>query len=126
MRYYNGGIKMQEKRINFDIKDGEVFFAHELSVNFNPTQFIFDFRSITPRVDPRSNEGHVIAIKHNVVLVDPYHAKRISEFLSKKVSDYEKNFGGIEKPKAIKEFEKKHKKSATKKSEKTQTPTYFG
>jgi hypothetical protein len=117
---------MEEKRINFDIKDGEVFFAHELSVNFNPTQFVFDFRSITPRVDPRSNEGPVIAIKHNVVLVEPHHAKKIAEFLLKKISDYEKNFGSIEKPKALKELEKKYKKGVIKKREKTQTPTYFG
>jgi len=117
---------MQEKRINFDIKDGEVFFAHELSVNFNPTQFVFDFRSITPRVDPRSNEGPVIAIKHNVILVEPYHAKSIAEFLLKKIGDYEKNFGKIEKPKALEELEKKHKKEITKKKEVTQTPTYFG
>ena len=118
--------KMEGKRINFDIKDGEVFFAHELSVNFNPTQFVLDFRSITPRVDPRSNEGPVISIKHNVVLVEPYHAKKIHEFLSKKINDYEKNFGKIEKPKAIKELEKKYRKGSMKKKEKANIPAYFG
>ncbi|MFH2028171.1 MAG: hypothetical protein ABIJ08_03465, partial [Nanoarchaeota archaeon] len=56
-----------EKRVNFGINDGDAFFAHEISVNFNPTQFVLDFKSITPRVDPRSNEGPVIALKHNVV-----------------------------------------------------------
>jgi len=44
---------MVEKKVNFGIEDGDNFFAHEVSVNFNPTQFVLDFKCITPRVDPR-------------------------------------------------------------------------
>ncbi len=71
----------QQKKINLGISDGNEFFAHELSVNYNPTQFILDFRCVTPRSDPRSKVIPFISIKHNVVLVDTHHAKRILEVL---------------------------------------------
>ena len=54
----------EQKKINISINEGMEFFAHELSVNFNPTQFIFDFKCITPRVDPRSKEVPHLNIKH--------------------------------------------------------------
>lgn len=117
---------MPERKINFSINEGDVFFAHEMSINFNPTQFIFDFKCITPRVDPRSREGTVISIKHNTIIVEPYHAKKIIDFLKNRIIDYEKQFGKVEKPKAIKEFEKTHKKKDGKKEEKTPIPSYFG
>jgi hypothetical protein len=118
---------MAEKKINFGIDDGNNFFAHEVSVNFNPTQFVLDFKSIAPRVDPRSNDGAVIALKHNVVLLDVYHAKKFLEFMTKRISDYEKEFGKIEKPKAIKIIEKKRKKETKdNKTVKIDTPEYFG
>lgn len=118
---------MTEKKINFGIEDGPNFFAHEVSVNFNPTQFVLDFKSIAPRVDPRSNEGAVISIKHNVILMDVYHAKKFLDFMKKRVDDYEKEFGRIEKPAAIKTIEKKKKKEdKSRKKEKIEAPEYFG
>ena len=118
----------QPKKINLGIQDGNEFFAHELSVNYNPTQFIFDFRCVTPRSDPRSKETPFISIKHNVVLVDTHHAKRILEVLTNVVNQYEKQFGKIEKPKALKAIEKKAKKAknANKKSTKETIPSYLG
>ena len=116
---------MTEKKINFGIDDGDAFFAHEVSVNFNPTQMVLDFKSITPRVDPRSNEGTVIHLKHNVILLDVYHAKKFSEFLNKRVADYEKDFGKIEKPESVKQYEKKKKKE-DKTKEIVKVPEYFG
>jgi len=114
-----------EKKINLSISEGDTFFAHEASINFNPTQFVLDFKNISPRVDPRSQEGPTLCIKHNVVLIEPYHLKKFIEFLNKRVNDYEKEFGKIEKPKAIEVYNKKHKKIKSKKKE-TQTPSYFG
>ena len=118
---------MAEKKINFGIEEGISFFAHEASVNFNPTQFILDFKCITPRVDPRGNEGPFISIKHNVIMMDVYHAKKFIEFFKKRIDDYEKEFGKVEKPKAVKTIEKKRKKeSKSSKNTKTDTPSYFG
>ena len=109
-----------------NIIDGEAFFAHELSINFNPTQFILDFKNVTPRVDLRSKDKPSITIKHNVVMAEAYHAKMIYELLGRMVKKYEDEFGKIEKPAAVKKAEKKHKKSSKSKSKKTETPNYFG
>ena len=115
----------EEKKINLGIDDGKEFFAHEMSINFNPTQFILDFRCITPRVDPRSREAPFIAMKHNVVMVEPWHAKEILRVMTNVIKRYEEEFGAIEKPKSVQEYEKKakHKKQEP---EKTQAPSYMG
>jgi len=121
-------IKMpDEDKINMNINEGSEFYAHELSINFNPLQFVFDFKSVTPRIDPRSKDRASIVLKHNVVLVDPFHAKRIQELLSEVLKKYEKEFGKIEKPKALKMLEKKKKKGVKeeKVEEKTIAPSYI-
>ena len=119
-----------QPKVNFHINDGEVFFAHELSVNYNPTQFVLDFKCITPRVDPRSHDGTTnISLKHNTILLEVYYAKKIAEFLLKRVADYEKEFGKINKPASIRALEKKRtKKQAGNSEEKTtkDAPSYFG
>lgn len=123
----------EDKKVNMSIKDGPAFFAHEISVNFNPTNLIFDFKNITPRVDPRSNDGLVLHMEHNVVIVDPFHAKKFIELLNRVVGDYENEFGKIEMPKAMKKYEEKMKKSGKAGSSKskaakakTTSPSYFG
>ncbi len=120
-----------EKNVNMSINDGEAFFAHELSINFNPLQFTLDFKSVTPRVDARSKDSLVLSLKHNVIIVDPYHAKKIFELLGQTLSNFENEFGKIEKPKALEKYEKKVK-SNTKPNTKpkgkadTKSPSYFG
>src|SRR3989338_9704029 len=115
-----------EKKINLSISEGDSFFAHEISVNFNPTQFVLDFKNITPRMDPRSSDAPTLCIKHSVVLVEPYHMKKFAEFLGKRMEDYEKEFGKIERPKAVEAYEKKQKKRKIENDDKAQIPSYFG
>lgn len=115
---------MQDKQINLSVDDGDAFFAHEVSINFNPTQFILDFKNITPRVDPRSREGAVLKVKHNVILIEPFHLKKLQDFISRRVADYEKEFGKIEEPKAIAKIRKKRGKKV--KKEKESIPSYLG
>ena len=115
-----------KKKMNVNIRDGQVFFAHETAVNFNPTQFIFDFKCVTPRVDIRSKEVPCITIDHSVVMAEPYHAKKISELLSKIVKKYEKEFGKIEKPKQLEKIEKKRKKEGNEDTKEKVAPSYFG
>ncbi|MFC1768230.1 DUF3467 domain-containing protein [Nanoarchaeota archaeon] len=114
---------MTDDRINMNIVEGDAFFAHELSINFNPLQFVFDFKSVTPRIDPRSKMKASINLKHNVILTDPYHAKKIYMLLGDIIKKYEKEYGKIEKPKQLEKFEKKSKNTEEKKIE---TPNYFG
>ncbi|MBD3310715.1 DUF3467 domain-containing protein [Candidatus Woesearchaeota archaeon] len=116
----------QEKKINLGISDGAAFFAHEMSIHFNPTQLIFDFKCITPRIDARSKESPFLNIQHNVVMLDPYHAKRAHELLGKVLGDYEKEFGRIDKPKQIKRLEKKKKKKGKEGNRQVDIPNYLG
>ena len=115
----------EEQSVNMNIIDGQAFFAHELSINFNPMQFIFDFKNVTPRVDPRSRDKASISLMHNVIMVEPHHAKKVYELLGKVIKKYESEYGKIEKPEAMKKFEKKHRGKA-KKSKKDDAPSYFG
>lgn len=109
------------------VNDGDAFFSHELTVNFTPTQFVLDFKCITPRSDPRTKDSASFLLKHNVVMVEPWHAKRIAEVLGAVVQKYEEEFGKISKPVAIEKAEKKQKSlMAEQKSNKTETPSYFG
>ncbi len=116
----------ESKKINLGINDGKEFFAHEMSINFNPTQFIFDFKCITPRVDPRSKDVPYLSIKHNVVMVEVHHAKKIHELLGRVISDYEKKLGKIELPKAVKKARKESKKAKDEKSTEQAVPSYLG
>ena len=119
-------MEKQTKNVNMNIQDGDSFFAHELSINFNPLQFILDFKNITPRIDPRSQENIVLNMKHNVIMLDPYHTKKMLELLGKVVSDYEKEFGKIEKPKQLEKYEKKASKKGKVKDTEKISPSYFG
>jgi len=112
-----------DKKINVSISDGSSSFAHEASINYSPTQFIFDFKNVTPRVDPRSSESPTIHILHNVVMLEPFHAKRFYELLGEMISKYEKDFERIDKPKAVKLIEKRAKKDTM--ADEVQ-PNYFG
>jgi hypothetical protein len=117
----------EKQKINLNIGDAAPdFFAHEASINFNPTQFIFDFKCITPRVDPRSKENAVINLKHNIIMLDVYHAKKFQELLDEVIKKYEKEFGKIEKPKAIEIVEKKSKKQEKKDMSDVTAPSYLG
>ena len=117
----------EQQKISLNINDGEAFYAHELSINFNPLQFVFDFKSVTPRVDPRSKERATIVLKHNVILADPYHAKRMHELLGSVIKKYEKEIGKINKPKPLQIVEKKNKSEAKKLAdkEKIEAPSYI-
>ncbi len=118
---------MSQEKINLNINEGDAFYAHELSINFNPLQFVFDFKSVTPRIDPRSKDRASIVLKHNVILVEPYHAKKVYELLGTVLKKYESEFEKIKKPKSLEIAEKKNKKNIEKVSEKTEmnVPTYI-
>ena len=113
----------KDKKVKFEIDNGREFFADEAGVIHNPLRIILDFRSVTPRVDMRNQEYQPIVLRHNVVMMDPYTAKTFSEILQKNIKNYEKQFGKIDKPAALKKLDKKKK---AKKKGKKETPSYFG
>ncbi len=113
--------------VNVNINDGGAMFAHEMSVNLSPTQIMLDFKMITPRLDPRGKGRPTFLIQHNVVMVDPWHAKKIIEVLETSVKRFEEEYGKITKPKSIAKAEKKQKQLQDTHSESTKdTPNYMG
>ncbi|MEM4336612.1 MAG: hypothetical protein QXG86_01255 [Candidatus Woesearchaeota archaeon] len=102
-------MEKQEKQINLNINDGEAFFANEISVNFNPLNIFLDYKSITPRIDPRNREGGTFNMKHNVIILDPYTFKQTVSLMNETLKRYEKEFGRIEKPKPLEKIEKEQK-----------------
>jgi hypothetical protein len=118
-------MEKDKQQINLNIIDGEPFFAHEVSMNFTPTQISLDFKCITPRTDPRGKTPSFL-LKHNVIMVDPWHAKLMLDVLANVVKKYEEEFGVIKKPKALEKATKKQKKKTKKTTTKTTTPSYMG
>src|SRR3989338_11347038 len=112
----------EKEQISLSINDGEPFFAHEVSVNYTPTQISLDFKCITPRNDLRSKKVS-FQLKHNVVMIEPWHAKALIEVLKNAVKKYEDSFGKIQKPKALQSAEKSQlKKIKESEEQKTATP----
>ena len=95
--------------VNMNIQDGGAMYAHELSANFSPTQFMLDFKMITPRTDPRGKGRPSFLLQHNVIMVDPWHMTKIIQVLDATVKKYEEEYGKITKPKALLKAEKKQK-----------------
>ena len=116
---------MTQEQISLNIVDGEPFFAHEVTVNFTPTQLTMDFKCITPRTDPRSKKPS-FQLKHNVIMLDPWHAKSFLGVLNSVVQKYEQEFGKIQKPKSLIKAEKKQKEFMSKAGEAPEVPTYMG
>ncbi|MBW2969160.1 DUF3467 domain-containing protein [Candidatus Woesearchaeota archaeon] len=117
---------MTQPKFNIQIKEGNVFFAHEMSANFTPTQVSLDFKCITPRTDPRGKQASFL-LEHNLVLLEPWHAKMALNVLTNVVKKYEEEFGKIKKPKSLEKAEKKHKKQVESHDTNViKTPNYFG
>lgn len=112
------------EQVNLNIIEGDSFFAHETSVNYNPTQLILDFKCITPRNDPRSKKAN-FQLKHSIVMLEPWHAKSLMLLLGDVLKRYEKDFGKIKKPKALEKAEKMRKEKSTHKTGDI-TPSYMG
>lgn len=114
------------RELNVRIKDGDITYAHETTINYTPTEFTFDFKTVA-NVQDVANHGAMI-IKHSVVLLTPHHAKAFMEVLSRVVKDYEKSFGEIKKPTALDKAEKLMKKQEKKmaSTSETETESYFG
>lgn len=115
-----------EKSINLAINDGDAFYANEVSLNFSPTNIFLDFKFVTPRIDARSQSGPTFALKHNVVVLDPYTVQQFAHLLSEVIQKYEGEFGQIKKPKQIEIAEKKQTQPTKKTTTDVGAPIYFG
>jgi hypothetical protein len=123
---------MPDDAVNLNIVEGEPFFAHEVTVNFTPTQLTFDFKCITPRTDPRSRKPS-FQLKHNVIMMEPWHASALMNVLAGVLKKYEQEYGKLEKPKALAKAERKRALAMKRKApgaraaaEAVEAPTYLG
>jgi len=97
-----------EKSINIQIdhRDG-AFYSDSISIIYNPSKFILDFKQNTPRIDQiQDKQQQTIAVKHNVIILDIKFAKIFLETLKKSVEGYEKKHGTIKLPKPSKKVER--------------------
>ena len=117
---------MAQKKINFNINDGGLFYSDEVAVVHNPLKFFLDFKNTSPRVDMRSSDHQPMVMQHNVVMMDPYTAKSFLEVLQENIGKYEAQFGPIEMTSAQKKAEEKAKKKMEMVTTEDKRPSYFG
>ncbi|GEM_PF-1127084 len=91
-------------QLNLRVKDDDPFYSNEVTLNFNPTEIILDFKCLAPLHDVGDHRS--LLLKHLPVLLNPFHAKSFLMMLDKVIKDYENKFGEIKKPEAIKKAEK--------------------
>lgn len=115
------------REVNVRVKDGDILFAHETTINYNPTEFTLDFKCVA-NVQDVPGQGSII-MKHTVVLLSPHHLKSFYDVLGKVIKDYEKSFGEIKKPAVLDKAEKimkKQQEKAQTASEMDGEKSYFG
>ena len=81
-----------EKNVNVQIDHREeAFYSDAISIIYNPSKFILDFKQNTPRIDHiQGKSQETIAVKHKVVILDVKFAKVFMNTLKKSVEGYEK------------------------------------
>jgi len=98
--------------IQMNAIDEKEVFADEVTIMHNPTRFFMDIKNITPRMDGKNMR---LLARHNLVILDPFTMKSMLEALKKNVEIYEKKYGEIKEPEAMKKdrelLEKKGKDS---------------
>ena len=99
----------EQQQFAEEVEFGTDFFAEQVSVSHSPIRFVIDFVRNSPRIDAATQSTKLIT-SHSVLLLDPFLAKEFLSVLTDNVSKYEKRFGKIEKPEALKKFEAETKK----------------
>ncbi len=92
---------MAEKHVNIQIDHREPgFYSDNISIIYNPSKFILDFKQVTPRMDHiHGKSQEVLCVKHRVIILDVKLAKIFLNTLQKSIEGYEKKHGKIEIPK---------------------------
>ncbi|UCC91253.1 MAG: DUF3467 domain-containing protein [Candidatus Aenigmatarchaeota archaeon] len=93
-----------ERNVNVQIDHREeAFYSDSISIIYNPSKFILDFKQNTPRIDQiHGKSQETIAVKHRVIILDVKFAKIFLNTLKKSIDGYEKKHGDIKTPKISK------------------------
>jgi len=111
----------EQQTMSVDVNPGTDFLAEQVSVSHSPVRFVVDFMKTTPRIDPAAQSTRLFT-SHDVIMMDPFLAKEFLSVLTDNIGKYESKFGKIEKPAALKKFEK----GAHKMGKKPVKQDYFG
>ncbi len=97
-----------KKKVNINIdQNKDSFYANNLAVFNNPTEFVLDFAQVIPKVDMIQNEQMIsYNIKHNSIILEPKQAKIFLNLLKENIDKYEHKFGKIKLLKGEKEKKK--------------------
>lgn len=101
--------------------DSHPFFSNSQVINHQPDKVMVDFQMVAPQFGP--NNEVTMTVSHRLIVLDPHVAKNLHKALGENLEKYEKSFGKIDVPDAIRKAEKDHKKS---KSLNVDKPTYYG
>ncbi|MEE9323665.1 MAG: DUF3467 domain-containing protein [Candidatus Aenigmarchaeota archaeon] len=93
-----------ERNVNVQIDHRqEAFYSDSISIIYNPSKFILDFKQNTPRIDQiHGKSQETVAVKHKVIILDVKFAKIFMNTLKKSIEGFEKKHGEIKTPKARK------------------------
>ncbi len=99
-----------QQQFNVEVQNGTEFFADQVSVSHNPLRFVIDYTRTAPRIDGNAMQQPRLVMSHNVVLVDPYLALEFLGVLKDNIAKFEKRYGKITKPAALRKIEEEAKK----------------
>jgi hypothetical protein len=98
------------QQFNVEVQNGTEFFADQVSVSHNPLRFVIDFTRTAPRIDGNTQSQPRLVMTHNVLLLDPYLVIEFMDVLKDNIAKYEKRYGKIARPAALKKIEEESKK----------------
>lgn len=95
----------EKKKVNLEIdQKKDVFYANNIAIFNNPTEFVIDFTQVTPRINLVEDKQIITyVIKHNAIVLEPRQAKIFLNLLKENLDKYEKKFGKIKLPKSKKQ-----------------------
>lgn len=98
------------QQVNVEVQNGTEFFADQVSVSHNPLRFVIDYTRTAPRIDGSNTSQPRLVMSHNVILMDPYLAVEFMNVLKDNIAKFEKRYGKITRPAALKKIEEESRK----------------
>lgn len=95
-------------------------FCNQMTVSHSATEFFLDFRLVYPQFAPDNTQTAMVL--HRTVLFEPYHLKEVLGVIQDNIDRYEKEYGKIKIPEAVKKAKKKAKSRVITSS----APEYMG
>ena len=99
----------EKKKVSLDIdQKREGFYANNVAIFNNPTEFVLDFTQVTPRINLVEDKQIITyVVKHNPIILEPKQAKNFLNLLKENISRYESKFGKIKLPEGKRQKEER-------------------